>query len=77
MLMLLCQIYTMQTPTELRNKLLSHPIVERLRNNTNWKPAADAAIDHFVDHKKCTVPSWIKSSTWKQVEMAYDEIMRG
>jgi hypothetical protein len=67
----------MQTPAELRNKLLSHPIVERLRNNSNWKLAAEAAIDHFVDHKKCTVPSWIKSSTWKQVEMAYDEIMRG
>ena len=60
----------------LRTRLLSHPLVERLRNNPNWKPAADAAVDHFVDRKKCTVPSWIKSSTWKQVEMAHDEIMR-
>lgn len=60
----------------LRTKLLNHPIVERLRNNPNWKPAADAAVDHFVDRKKCTIPSWIKSSTWKQVEMAFDEVMR-
>ena len=73
----LCHDYAMPTPTELRNKLLNHPIVERLRNNPNWKPAADAALDHFIDHKKCTVPSWVKSSTWKQVEMAFDEIMRG
>lgn len=58
----------------LRNKLLDHPIVQRLRNNPNWKPAADAAIDHFVDNKKCIVPSWVKSSTWKQVQMAYEEI---
>ena len=60
----------------LRKKLLNHPLVERLRNNPNWKPVADAAVDFFLDHKKCTVPSWIRSSTWKQVEMAYDEIMR-
>lgn len=75
----------MPTPAELfqrigqealRSRLLNHPLVERLRNNPNWKPAADAALDHFLDHKKCTVPSWIKSSTWKQVEMAYDEVMR-
>ena len=53
---------------------MNHSLVERLRNNPNWKPAADAAVDFFVDDKKCTVPSWIKSSTWKQVEMAYEEI---
>jgi hypothetical protein len=58
----------------LRNKLLDHPLVQRLRNNPNWKPAAEAAIDYFVDSKKCIVPSWIKSSTWKQVQMAYEEI---
>ena len=61
-------------PNDLRTKLLEHPLVQRLRNNPNWKPAADAAIDHLIDHKKCVVPSWIKSSTWKQVEMAYEEI---
>src|ERR1039457_5916558 len=47
----------MSTPAELfqrigqealRNKLLNHPIVERLRNNPNWKPAADAAPDPIL-----------------------------
>src|ERR1019366_3767865 len=33
---------------ELRNKLLNHPIVERFRNNPNWKPAADAAPDPIL-----------------------------
>ena len=65
----------MQSNAEaLRNKLLDHPIVQRLLNNPNWKPAAEAAVNHFIDHKKCIVPSWVKSSTWKQVQMAYEEI---
>jgi len=65
----------MQSNTEaLRYKLLDHPIVQRLLNNPNWKPAAEAAVNHFVDNKKCIVPSWVKSSTWKQVQMAYEEI---
>ena len=68
---------TCMTPQELRNRLLNHPMVQRLRNNPNWKPAADAAIDHFADKKTCKVSSWVKSSTWQQVEVAYDEIMRG
>jgi hypothetical protein len=58
----------------LRHQLLDHPLVQRLLNNPNWKPAALAAVDHFVDHKKCTVPSWVKSSTWAQVQMAYEEL---
>jgi len=65
----------MATNTDvLRNQLLDHPIVQRLLNNPNWKPAAVAAVDHLVDGKKCIVPSWVKSSTWKQVQMAYEEL---
>ena len=59
----------------LRKKLLRHPIVTRLGNNPNLKPLAEAALDHVVDQKTCTVPSWVKSSTWKQVEVAYREII--
>jgi len=58
----------------LKNQLLDHHLVQRLLNNPNWKPAAVAAVDYFVDHKQCTVPSWVKSSTWRQVQMAYDEL---
>jgi hypothetical protein len=60
----------------LKDQLLDHPLVQRLRNNPNWKPAAEAAVDYFIDKKKCIVPSWIKSSTWKQVEMAYEELKK-
>jgi hypothetical protein len=60
----------------LKHQLLSHRIVQRLLNNPNWEPAARAAVDHFVDHKQCPVPSWVKSSTWAQVKMAYEEITR-
>jgi len=58
----------------LKNQLLDHHLVQRLLNNPNWKPAAVAAVDYYVDHKKCIVPSWVKSSTWRQVQMAYDEL---
>jgi hypothetical protein len=60
----------------LKDQLLDHPLVQRLRNNPNWKPAAEAAVDYLIDKKKCTVPSWTKSSTWKQMEMAYEELRR-
>ena len=57
-----------------RQQLLDHPLVQRLLNNPNWKPLALAAVSHFVDGKKCVVPSWVRSSCWKQVEVAYREI---
>jgi hypothetical protein len=63
-----------KNPVVLRRKMLADPIVERLRNNPNWKPAAEAALDHFVDETPCIVPSWRKSSTWKQVEMVYEKL---
>jgi hypothetical protein len=58
----------------LRAKLLVHPIVTRLLNNPNWEPAARAAVSKLVDDKNCPVVSWRKSSTWQQVQLAYDEI---
>jgi hypothetical protein len=62
---------------ELRRKLLAHPIVQRLLNNPNWGPAAQAAIAELVDGKRCPVNSWRKSSTWQQVQMVFDEIKGG
>ena len=58
----------------LRSKLLEHDLVTRLLRNPNWKPAALAAVAFFTDGKKCSVPSWVKSSSWAQVEMAYEEL---
>ena len=73
-----CDHRTMQSDNEaLKNQLLSHRLVERLLRNPNWEPAARAAVDYFVDHKKCSVPSWVKSSTWAQVKMAYEELTQG
>jgi hypothetical protein len=57
-----------------KDDLYSHPLVERLRKNPNWKPAADAAIDHFIDGKECRIASWKKSSTWDQLRLAYEEL---
>ena len=58
----------------LREKLLKHPIVVRLLNNPNWEPAARAAMANLIDGKNCPVVSWRKSSTWQQVQMAFDEV---
>jgi hypothetical protein len=59
----------------LHSKLRDHSLIKRLMKNPNWKPAADAAIAELVDGKKCPVPSWKKSSTWMQVELALKETM--
>jgi hypothetical protein len=58
----------------LRSKLLEHELVQRLLKNPNWKPAAMAAVAFLMDGKKCPVTSWTKSSTWAQVQMAYEEL---
>jgi hypothetical protein len=48
--------------------------IQRLFNNPNWKPAAEAAIKFFVDGEICPIASWRKSSSWAQVKMVYDEL---
>jgi hypothetical protein len=58
----------------LRSKLMEHELVQRLLRNPHWKPPALAAVAFFVDGKKCPVQSWNKSSSWAQVQMAYEEI---
>jgi hypothetical protein len=58
----------------MHRRLGEHPLVQRLMKNPIWKPAAEAAIAELVDGKKCPVPSWKKSSTWTQVQLAVREI---
>lgn len=60
-----------------RKQLLAHPLVKRLLNNPNWEPAARAAIENFVEGKDCPVQSWRRSSTWQQVQVAFQEITEG
>jgi hypothetical protein len=57
-----------------KQRLLTHPIVTRLLTNPNWEPAARAAVAELTEGKMCPVKSWRKSSTWQQVQMAFDEI---
>jgi hypothetical protein len=59
---------------QLRNRLRNHPIVQRLLANPSWAVPAQRAMDFYLDNKPCDIPTWVKSSTWKQVKMAYDEI---
>jgi hypothetical protein len=59
-----------------RQELESHPVVERLLGNKNWVGAANCAIDFLIDGTPCPVPSWTRSSTWAQVKMAYDQLLR-
>jgi hypothetical protein len=58
----------------LYRRLTQHPLIQRLMKNSNWKPAAEAAMAELVEGKKCPVASWRKSSTWTQVELAINEI---
>jgi hypothetical protein len=58
----------------LRENLEKHRIVRRLLENPNWEPAARAAVAYFIDGKNCPVKSWVKSSTWQQVKMAFEEV---
>jgi hypothetical protein len=60
----------------LRHELTETETVQRLLANKNWRGAANAAIDFFVDGTPCPIPSWPKSSTWAQVKMAFDELKR-
>ena len=57
-----------------KDMLSRHPIVTRLLNNSSWAGAAKAAMAYFIDGKDCPVKSWKKSSTWQQVQMAYEEL---
>ena len=59
-----------------RQELTDDPIVQRLLTNKNWVGAANAAIDFFIDGTACPIPSWPKSSTWAQVKMAYDKLLK-
>ncbi len=60
----------------LRNQLLDDPRIQRLMNNPNWKPAAEAAMKFFLEGEDCPIASWKKSSTWAQVKMVWEEKKR-
>jgi hypothetical protein len=55
-------------------KLTADSRIQRLLNNPNWKPAAEAAMKFFLEGKHCPISSWRKSSTWAQVEMVWNEL---
>jgi len=57
-----------------RTTLTQDPRIQRLLNNPNWKPAAEAAMNYLLDGKHCPIGSWRKSSTWAQVEMVWAEL---
>jgi hypothetical protein len=57
-----------------KTALLDDPRIQRLLNNPNWKPAAEAAMKFFLEGKNCPIASWKKSSTWAQVKMVWDEL---
>jgi hypothetical protein len=57
-----------------KTALLDDPRIQRLLNNPNWKPAAEAAMKFFLEGKTCPIASWKKSSTWAQVKMVWDEL---
>ena len=50
--------------------------VERLLKNPNWRPAAEAAMAYLLRGVACPISSWRKSSTWAQVQMVYDELLK-
>jgi hypothetical protein len=53
--------------------LANDPRIQRLLNNPNWKPAAEAAMKFLLEGKVCPIASWKKSSTWAQVKMVWEE----
>jgi hypothetical protein len=57
-----------------RSTLITDPRIQRLLNNPNWKPAAEAAMKFLLDGKNCPITSWRKSSSWAQVEMVWEEL---
>jgi len=61
-------------PDSRSSALTNDPRVQRLLNNPNWQPAAQAAIKFLVDGVACPIASWRKSSTWAQVKMVWDEL---
>jgi hypothetical protein len=57
-----------------RATLAADPRVQRLLNNPNWKPAAEAAMKFLLEGVTCPIASWRKSSSWAQVEMVWQEL---
>ena len=57
-----------------RAQLTADPRIQRLLNNPNWKPAAEAAMKFLLEGKHCPITSWRKSSSWAQVEMVWEEL---
>lgn len=66
-------LYGLYMPID-KNTLKADFRIQRLLNNPNWQPAAEAAMKFFVDGKSCPITSWRKSSTWAQVEMVWEEL---
>ena len=60
--------------TDEKQLLLSDPRIQRLLNNPNWKPAAEAAMKFLLSGEDCPILSWKKSSTWAQVKMVWEEL---
>jgi len=60
---------------DIKQQLLAHGAVVRLLKNQQWAQPAHAAIAHFTEGKPCPVSSWQRSSTWQQVQMAFNEII--
>ena len=57
-----------------KTSLANDPRIQRLLNNPNWKPAAEAAMQFFLEGKTCPIASWKKSSSWAQVKMVWEEL---
>lgn len=57
-----------------KSTLSSDPRIQRLLNNPNWQPAAEAAMKFFLEGQNCPIASWKKSSTWAQVKMVWEEL---
>ena len=60
----------------LEKKLREHPLVAPRLKHARDTHAAEAAVRECVYGEPITVSSWLRSSTYQQVKMAYAQITK-
>ena len=59
---------------ELESKLRGHPLVASRLKHGRDAQAAEAAVREFIYGEPVTIPSWVRSSTYQQVKLAFSQI---
>ncbi|MGA9108338.1 MAG: hypothetical protein ACLQPN_06955 [Bryobacteraceae bacterium] len=61
---------------QLEKRLREHPLVAARLKHARDTHAAEAAVRECIYGEPITVSSWLRSSTYQQVKLAYNQITK-